>query len=102
MSMDAGRQHNRALSVLSLCLSIAALAIAVLSLIAWRRQSDTYGRIVSEVWTMVQPTYSEFGIPAPAAPPRTLEEALGPLLSLPTQVETRSARDQLNAPGGNP
>lgn len=75
------------MSALALALSAATLGLAVNSRISQARvehaaEERAYQRIVAEIWAITQPIYDDLGLPLPTQEPRSLRDALGPLVSL--------------------
>lgn len=84
MSENQGpKAPSAVIPVLSLIVSLAAVAIAVYSVMATKSAEErAYQRVVDDTWRSVQPVYKDFGIKEPASKPTSIAEILTPLMEV--------------------
>ena len=84
MSENQGQNFPSAvIPVLSLIVSLAAIGVAVYSVMARKSAEErAYQRVVDDTWKSVQPVYKDFGIKEPASKPTSIADILTPLMEV--------------------
>lgn len=84
--------QKQTLNRISLVLSVIALVLAIVAMVSPARQApgrtdDSYDRVVREVWEIMQPLYRDMDVAISVQEPKTLSDALEPLVRVSGALE---------------